>query len=153
MARFFRRGVTKFSFATAIADPSAPTRAELDGATAISPEISEITGFQFTNAPISTPDLDDNFTSQIEGEDTADNSTLMFYDQDNSTTIRDVLAKGTEGYILILPYGDIAAKRMETWPVKSLGVNDDFSMGADAAKYSVPFAITARPTQDAVVPA
>lgn len=153
MARFFRRGVTKFHFLPAVANTSAPSRAEITAGTDLSSSIAEISGFQFTNAPIATPDLDDTFTSQIEGEDTADNSSLTFYDLDNSTTIRTALAKGTEGYILIMTYGDVEAKRAEVWPVKTLGVNDQFTMNADAAKFMVPFAITDRPTQDAVVPA
>ena len=152
MARFFRRGVSKIRFASAVVGNS-PTRPEITASVDLSPAVSAINGFQFQNNPITTPDLSDNFDSQITGPDAAGDSSLNFYDDDVSTTIRTTLAKGTPGFLLYLPYGDVPTKRVEKWPVTSLGVNDEWSMDATAAQFQVQYAITSRPYQQGVIPA
>lgn len=152
MARFFRRGVSKVRFLPAVAGTS-PTRAELTAGTDLSPAVAAINGFSLTNSPITTPDLATNFDSQIDGPDAAGDSSLNFYDDDATTTIRTAVAKGTAGFIVLMPYGDVPAKRCEKWPVKSTGVNDEWSLDAAAAQFQVGFAVTGKPEQNAVVPA
>jgi hypothetical protein len=152
MARFFRRGVSKTKWAPAVAGTS-PTRPEITAGVDLSVQVANISGFQYSNSPITTPDLSDNFDSQIEGPDTAGDSSLDFYDDSLSSTIRTALAKGTAGFMLLFPYGDVAANRLEKWPAKSLGVNDMWSMDATAAQFQVQFAITSRPVQNGVTPA
>lgn len=151
-ARFFRRGVTKVKFVPAIAVPAAPTAAELTAGTELTTDVAEVNGFALSNDPIPTPDLNSVFTSTIGGEDTTDASSLVFYDQDNVATIRTALAKGTTGYIVFAPYGYVATKRLEVWPIKSTGVNDQIVASNDPARFTVGFAITATPTQNAVHP-
>jgi hypothetical protein len=153
MGRFFRRGVSKIVFVPTIADTDAPTRIELTAGTKLSPQIGDIGGLQFTNSPIATPDLESTFTTTIPGEDTSDNPSLTFYDDDAAAVIRTALAKGTKGHLVLLPYGDVAAKRAEVWPVESTGVNDEWSTGNDPARFTVQFGVTGVPEQDAVVPA
>lgn len=153
MGRFFRRGISKIMFATTIADVSAVTRLEIDGAQDLSGDVAEINGFQLSNSPIPTPNLQDQFTPQIDGEDTASDSSLIFYDRDDDETIRTALAKGTAGYILLFPYGDVPTERMEVWGVKSSGVNDEWNTGNNAARFQVDFAITEVPDQDVAIPA
>lgn len=152
MARFFRRGVSKTRFLPAQAGTS-PTRPEITAGVDLSVDVAAINGFQFSNSPIATPDLSDNFDSQITGPDTVGDSSMDFYDQDNSSTIRTALAKGTAGIVLLMPYGDVPTKRCESWYATSLGVNDAWSMDATAAQFNVQFAITKRPTQAGVIPA
>lgn len=152
MARFFRRGVSKVKFLPAVAGTS-PTRAEITAGTDLSPSVAGIGGFTLTNAPISTPDLATNFDSQIDGPDTAGDSSLTFYDDDAATTVRSAVAKGTAGFMVLFPYGDVSGKRCEVWPVKSTGVNDEWSLDASAAQFQVGFAVTAKPTQNATTPA
>lgn len=152
MARFFRRGVSKIKFLPSVAG-SSPTRPEITAGTDLSASVAAIGGFQLSNAPIATPDLATSFDSQIDGPDTTDASTLTFYDDDTTATIRTALAKGTAGYIVLFPYGDVATKRCEVWPVKSTGVNDQWSLDANAAQFQVGFAVTAKPNQAGVTPA
>lgn len=152
MARFYRRGVSKTKWAPAVAGTS-PTRAEITAGIDASPSVAAINGFQFSNSPIATPDLSDNFDSQITGPDTVGDSSIDFYDDDTATTIRTTLAKGTPGFWILMPYGDVPTKRCEKWPATSLGVNDAWSMDAVAAQFNVQFAITSRPVQNAVIPA
>lgn len=152
MARFFRRGVSAVKFLPAVAG-SSPTRVEITAGTVLSAQVAGIGGFQMNNSPIATPDLATSFDSQIDGPDTTDNSSLNFYDDDTSATIRTALAKGTAGFIVLFPYGDVPTKRCEVWPVKSTGVNDQWGLDATAAQFQVGFAVTVKPSQSGVTPA
>lgn len=153
MARYTRRGKSKILFLPTIANNAAPTRAEITAGTALTPQVAEVNGFSFSNSPIQTPDLENTFTSQIGGEDTAADSSLTFYDDDAAATIRTALAKGTAGKILLLPYGDVATKRAEVWPTTTTSVADEWSAGNDPARFTVQFSITSPPERNAVVPA
>lgn len=159
MARFFRRGKSRVLFAPTVAGYSAtagtgsPTRGEITGATVLQTQIAEVNGFSFSNSPISVPDLNSTFTSTIAGEDVAEDSGFVFYDDDAASTIRTALAKGTKGFILLLPYGDVATKRVEVWPVESTGVADEWTAGNDPARFNVSFGITSPPSLAGVIPA
>ena len=153
MAKFFRRGVSKIHFVPTVANLAAPSRAEITAGDDISSAVAEISGFMLTNSPIPTPNLADEFTSQIGGEDTVADSSFMLYDDDTSETVRDALAKGTTGYVVLMPYGDTPTKRCEVWPVTVIGFNDEWTTGNDPARSNVGFAVTGVPEQDAVVPA
>lgn len=157
--RFFRRGKEKWKWAASIADTTSPftvTRAEIDGAVSLSVDVAGINGFKFNNSPIDTPDLATTFTTQIPGEDTAEGSSLDVYDRDQnnaSNAIRSALTKGSTGYLLRLPYGDVPGRRMEIWHVQCTGQNDTIDLGNTSAQYTVGFAVLSPPTQDATVPA
>ena len=150
---FFRKGVTKFIACPSVANPAAPTRAEITAGTVLT-GITAISGFQITNSPVDTGDLDSRFVSNVPGEDKAGSSSLTFKDKRNteSTSIRAALAKDTNLVIIYMPYGDIPTQRCETWPATSTGVNDKIDMSA-AASYEVGFSIPSPPTQNAVIPA
>lgn len=151
--RFFRRGKSKIYVCPLVAGDS-PTTAEITAGTDISGSIAAIAGFGLTNSPIATPDLGTAFNSQIEGEDAVADSSFTLYDDDSEAgeTLRTLLAKGTEVVIVLMPYGHIAAKRCEKWPVKSTGFNDTWSMDAAAAQAVVGFAISKTPVQDGIIP-
>lgn len=150
MARFFRRGISELHFCPAVASASAPTVAEVGAGEDLTPDLAALNGFELNNTPIDTPNMADQFTPQIDGEDTVTTSSIDFYDQDDATDIRDALAKGTTGFLVLLPYGATTTKRAEVWPAKSTGVNDRYTVDNVAAQFNVGFAITAVPTQDGV---
>ncbi len=150
--RFFRRGVSAIKFAPAVAG-SSPTRAEINAGTDLTAQVADINGFQLKNNPIPTPDLSTTFDSQIDGPDGVDDSSLIMYDLTDTAAIRTALAKGTNGFLLLFPYGDVVGKRCEVWPVRSTGVNDQWSLSADPGRYAVGFAVTSRPGQSGVTPA
>lgn len=149
--RFFRRGKSKIYIVPLVAGVS-PTNAELTAGTDVSGDVAAISGFGLTNAPITTPDLGTAFNSQIEGEDTAEDCSLTFYDDDGVGVLRDLLAKGTECAVVLMPYGKIVGKRCEVWRVKSTGFNDQWAMDATAAQAVVTFAVQETPSQDSVIP-
>jgi len=159
MARFFRRGTTKIYFDDTIADINAPTAAELADATELSCEMAEIAGFSFSNSPIDVPDMCDVFVKKIPGEDTAEDSSMTFYEDDGgfaSNTIQSTLAKGTEGYVIIFPFGiagasPAAADEAEVWPVSVASMTREYTAGNDPARYMAEFTVTDVPDQSATV--
>ena len=154
--RFFRRGKSELFFCPTVANLTAPTSAEITAGVPLTPGVQAISGFQLENAPITTPDLETTFDSQIDGPDTTATSTITFYDDDTTPgpdPIRAALAKGTDGFVVMCPYGNTSGKRAEVWPVRSTGVNDTWDLGATAALYVVGFAITGDPEQNAALSA
>ena len=150
MAKFFRRGVSKVYFM--VSDPGASvSSAEFTAGTDLSPFITEMNGWQLQNTPIRTPNLADTFTSQIDGEETVADSTLTMNDENGASAFRTALPKGTAGYMALCPYGTAATKRAEIWPVKSTGINDQYTVGNEPARTVVSFAITAVPTQTSTI--
>jgi len=163
--RYFRRGTTKIYF-VALADDitslSGPHIAEITAGTDITCDVAELAGFAFQNNPIPTPDMCSPFVSKIPGEDTADDSTMTFYDLLDAVgtgdlTVWDLLAKGEAGYIVFFPYGvsgtnaPLAGDDCEVWPVTVAKTTRQYSAGNDPARYETTFTITAPPAQNAVV--
>lgn len=152
MGRFTRKGVSRIFFCATLSSTTAPSIAtDLTTANEVTAPTAEISGFQFSNSPINTPDLSTLFVSQIPGEDTAEDSAITYYDDDTTTTLRTAQAKGNAGFIVLCPYGRTSAKRAEVWPVKSTGVNDEWTTGNEAARTRVQFAVTSVPNQSATI--
>ena len=153
MAKFFRRGTSKMYFLPAVSNMAAPTTVEIAAGTDLSPFINGISGFQYTNTRIDTPVLSSSFNFQIDGPDTVGDSSIQCTDDSGgTTTVRTALPKGTSGFLMLAPYGAVATRRVEVWPAKSTGINDEWSLGNDPARFDIGFAITGVPTQTGVYP-
>lgn len=154
MARYFRRndGQSFWAFVPAVANPAAPTAAEINAGINLTARICDISGFTYKNKPIESPDLSTAFVASIPGEDTADDSALTFYDDATSTALWTALAKNTGGYIVISNYAKGTGTKCRTWHVVSTGPNDEFKLDATAAKFMVGFSVADRPNLDAVFP-
>ncbi|MFJ4412978.1 hypothetical protein [Streptomyces sp. NPDC088925] len=153
--RYMRRGVTKFIFLSAISGGArVPSREDLDGGADLSPFVSDVEGFALENTPIETPDMASDFTSNIPGEDKADNSSLTFYEDKASDAVETLLSKGVEGLLVILRKGDVPeSKSMDSFPVRVGSRSAAYTAGAEPAKFKVSFNITDRPELDSAVPA
>lgn len=150
MARFYRRGISKIYWkaGTDTAPPSVDTVIGVGGVD-LSDDIAEIAGFTLTSSTIPTPDLGSRYTKTIPGEDTTPDSSLTFYDTDaSSNAIRDALTKDAIGYVALLPYGNATGKRAEVWTVQVTGVNDQWTVGTDPARFVVSFAVLEVPNQE-----
>jgi hypothetical protein len=151
MVRFMQKGRTKVRFATTIASATlVPTTAEATSATDLTVQLSEINGFTFSNNPISTPDMSTTFVSNIPGEDTADASSMVFYEDTVTNPISTALAKGTVGYVLFFRRGLAGASpaigdKCDVWPVQVSSNVPMYSTGNEASRYTVNFACTAVP--------
>jgi hypothetical protein len=151
--RYWRRGLSKVMFATAIANTASVTRSEITAAVNLTPQVTDVNR-SYSTSDIDTPDWLTTFTPTIPGEQKASFS-LKLYDLDGTTdTIRDALPEGTTGFMLLFPKGDVVGKRMEVWPVRVNGAPmDDYSAGNEAARYDVAFSCTAAPKVNDVIPA
>lgn len=152
--RYFRPGTTKVKWTTTLATYTNPTRTELNGATELSGEIAEVTGFSVTSASVDTPDLANRFVSKIPGRITAEDSAITFYASSTGfTDARSVLPRDTTGYLVFMDAGDTATTgRMDIWPatVAAVGKVRDLE---DAAKQTITFTPTRVPAEDIVIPA
>ena len=64
MGRFFRRGESKILFLPTWASAN-PSSGEISAGTDLTTGLSNITGWDFANTPITTPDLSTTFDTQI----------------------------------------------------------------------------------------
>jgi hypothetical protein len=157
MPRFFRRGRTKVRFVPTIAATTLiPTTAEVTAGSDLTTATAELNGFSFSNSPIPVPDMASTFTGNIPGEDTADESSIMFYEDTTTNTLQTTLAKGVSGYICIFFAGIAGANpaigdKCEVWPVQSTGPFREYSVGNDPARWGVRFAMTAPPNFSATL--
>ena len=151
MARFMRRGITRFYFVPTIASGSlVPTAAEVNAGTRLDTQINEVSGFSFGNNPINAPDMSSAFVSQVAGEDTTDESSLTFYEDTVSNPISTTLAKGTLGYIVIFKAGTAGATpaagdKADVWPCQVASNAAQYTADNETAKFMVKFTITLPP--------
>lgn len=145
--RYMRRGTTKVKFLTSAPVLAAPTQASLTAGVSLDVDLAALDGWQYENQPIPTPDMGSTFTSVISGEDTVGNPSMDFYDDDVTTTIYTALAKGTSGWMALLPTGQAATRPSEIWPVRVSGRNRVYDAGGNvAAMFRVQFSPSAAPT-------
>lgn len=141
-------------FVPTIADPSAPTRIELDAGTDLTGEISDASGWTVEGADIDTPDLKSEFVSKVPGRTSSPDSSLTFYASENGTDVRDVLTYKQAGYIVVMNGGDVAGQPMDVFPVRvKSGLVPTLSVGDETAKIAVGFSITREPSLSVPVPA
>lgn len=160
MARFIRKGVSKFYFLPAaagyLADGSgAPTAAEIAAGTDLTPSVADVAGWNLSNNTVTTPDMSTTFDATIPGTDTAADSSLTFWEDDSTSVIETLLPKGTTGFIYIQRKGAGAAKTKsaDLFPVRVAVKSPAYSAGNEGAQFQVQFAITSRPSLDTTPPA
>ncbi|WP_424216995.1 hypothetical protein ACN20G_33415 (plasmid) [Streptomyces sp. BI20] len=153
--KYSRRGVTRVVWLPTVKDPGhVPTRAELTAGTDLSAAIAAIDGWSISNQAIETPDLSSTFETKIPGTDSADDSSLTFYEDETADEVEQLLSKGAVGWVAILRKGDVPGSRsMDVFPVRVGSRSPQYSVDNEAAKHVVSFSITEAPVQDAAVPA
>jgi hypothetical protein len=156
MSRFFRRGKSKCFWVVTLSSTTSPSAAQVNAGVNMTQPIADITGFEFSNSPIPTPDLSTTFTTTIPGEDTAQEPQIMYYEDDVTNTLQTTLAKGSTGFVVIFYKGTAGASpasgdRAEVWPVISTGPYREYSMGNDPARWGARFTPSATPVFDALL--
>jgi hypothetical protein len=150
--RYYRRGLTKVSWVPTIVDKAAPSRAELDAGTELSPETGAVEGWQVMSAVVETPTLGSKFNAKIDGAISADDSSLTLYASQTGTDVRDLLQRGTNGYVVWMDEGDTTGRTMDVFPVRVLSQVKLRTM-EDAAQVQVQFAVTSEPEENVSIPA
>lgn len=149
--RYYRRGTTKVLWATAIASKSAPTRAEIDAATALEGETGAMGGWQTTSATVGTPALGSRFTPVVGGEITAAESSLTFWASKDANDVRTLLNREDTGFIIWMDEGDVAGQTMDVYPVTVTSQAKVRELDS-AAQIMAQFAITSEPAENVDIP-
>ncbi len=150
--RYTPPGTRKYYWITTASSYLTPTRAELNAGTDLTAEIAEVSGFTLAADDAETPDLATAFTGKVPGRTTADDSEIVFWASSTSADARTVFPRGTAGYMIFLPEGDVAGQKMEVWPAKVKSMFIDQAM-EDPGRIHVQLAITSIPAQNVTIPA
>lgn len=151
--RFFRPGTTKCYWVVSISNILAPSRAELNAGSDPSKDIADIAGWMVSGQKIDTPDLNSSFVSNIPGLTSADESSITFYASETGVDVRALMPRNTSGHIVWMDGGDVAGRKMDVFPVRVLSVGKQRSMGAEAARITIQYAISSVPAEDVTIPA
>jgi hypothetical protein len=159
--RYTSRGTTRIYFLTTIASyTTAVTRSELNAGLDLSTQIMDAEGWTVSSEQIDAPDMATRFTSKIAGSISAEDSSLTMYASRTGVDARATFSSGTSsvlptsGFIVILYGGDIAANKMDVWPVTVASVAKQLSVQGDAPDTLViTFSPTAEPAQNLAIPA
>lgn len=150
--RYFPTGITKYYWIPDLLDPENPTRLELDAGIDLSPQIAEVDGFTVSSDEIEVPDINSRFTSKIGGRISADDSSLVMYANRNGVDVRAILPRGEAGYIGRLGGGDVAAYKMDIFPVTVISLSKAFGTDDEAAQITVQFSVSSEPIEDVAIP-
>lgn len=150
-SRYIPSGTRKIYFVTTISNYLAPTRPELNAGVDLTPEIAEMAGFTVTSDQTEVPDMSTRFTSKIPGRIHSDDSTIRFYMSQTSNDVRSVLPRDTVGYIACLWEGDVAAQKMDVFPVKVAAASQQTGID-DPSSIIITFSITRIPAQNVAIP-
>lgn len=157
MSKFIRRGKTKVFWVPTIASAALiPTAVEVNAGTNMSTTVAGFEGFSFANSPIEVPDLSTAFTGTVPGEDKAEDSALVMYEDDTTNALQTTLAKGTTGYVVFFPTGTAgaspaAADKAEVWKTIVTGWSRRYDLGNVAAQWRVGFTPTTAPNMSATL--
>ena len=149
--RFIPEGVTQYYWVVTMATYTSPSRAELNAGTNLTPEVAESGNWAITSNAIDTPDLATLYTSQISGKITTDGSTLNMYSDDNQADARTLMPRGTVGFIVKFPGGDITGRKMTVFPVKVGSAGEPTSFG-NPTVLQFQFYVTKIPAENIAVP-
>ena len=150
-ARYIPESVTHYYFVTTIATYTSPTRGELNAGTDLTPEIASTGDWGITSAAIDTPDLATLFTAQIPGKISVSNSTIDMYADSTSSDVRTLLPRGTVGFVVKFPEGDVTGRKMDVFPVKVGSQAKPTSLG-NPSVIQLAFYVTKIPAENVAVP-
>lgn len=149
--RFIPEGTTDYYWVVTMANYLAPTRAELNAGTRLTPEVASSGNWGITSNAIDTPDLATTFTSQIPGKITVDGSTLDMYSDDNQADARTLMPRNAVGFIVKFPGGDITGRKMTIFPVKVGSAAEPTSFG-NPTVLNFSYYVTRIPAENITVP-
>lgn len=103
MADIYVDGNIRVSWVTTIANPAAPTVAELNAGIVLTDKITAdgLVGFEATTADVDTTALDSTFDTKGIGRDSFEGTMLRLKKQDGTDTVYNTLTRGTLGYVVI----------------------------------------------------
>jgi len=152
--RYWPTGVAEWLWVPTMADYENPTRAELNAGTALRREMNSSEGWNTTGEDIATPDGESRFESSIPGKITAEESSFTIYAAEDGDDARALMPRGTAGYVVRMPGGDVAGRKMDNFPVRVKTVSKLMNVGdEEAGRLQFQFSITREPAEDLTIPA
>ncbi len=156
MARVVSEGVVKVRFCPTIANKNAPTVAELNAGTNLTPILpKDGVNFGTTNGNmVDTGSLDTAFDSQETGSYGVSGSLTGFRDN-AADTFYDLFTRGTRGFVVIGRFGltPAAGEKVEVYPVAAQEPSHPATTPNERQTVTVDFAVTAEPAKRATVAA
>lgn len=159
MPKFNRRGNTGVYYVPTIANPAAPTVAEITAGTPLHGSLAALTGFTSEQGTIPVPVLSDTWDGTIPGAETAAASSLTFYagdeDADDGEAIRAALVEGDNGFVVWVKRTKVpvSGEPVDVFPAQVMASNDEYSVDNAAARFVVGFAIPDPPVKNVAVAA
>jgi len=150
--RYIPEGTTRYNWLPACANTASPTRSEINAGTDLTPEIAATGNWGIVSASIDAPDLATTFTAQIGGKVTIDGPTIDMYADSTSADVRTLLPRGTNGFILKLPEGDVAGRKADMFAVRVLAQAKPTNF-TNPSVVQLQFAVTKAPNENITVPA
>jgi len=150
--RYIPQGTSRYYWVPAIASISAPTRLEIDAGTDLTCEVAALAGFMTTAGDVDAPDACSRFVGKVPGLITADDSSINFYSDEEGDDVHSFFTRDQIGFVLILPGGDVAARKMDVWPARVKSVSRVQTLDA-AQQIVVQFSITRDPAVNVDIPA
>lgn len=151
--RYFARGKSKIYSLTTVVSLAAPTRAELNAGTDLSPEVAGVSGWLVEATDIETPDLATSFTGKIPGSTSIGEASIDMYADDNGADVRTLLPRGTTAFIYLMYGGDVTGAKMDGFKCRVKSVGKPVTLGDDASIVTVSFTILTIPSENISVPA
>lgn len=150
--RYFEAGTRKFYWLAACSNYQAPTRAELNAGTDLTPEIAAMTGWSLTTNMSDAPDMGSKFTNQVGGRLTSAQNDITCYLSQNSIDARSLLPRGATGFGVVLWEGDVPGQKMSVFPATVTSQAPD--TGTDNVATAVfTFAASRVPAENLTIPA
>jgi hypothetical protein len=137
--------IRKIDWLPTVANIAAPTRAEINAGTDLSPAIPDdgVKGWTTKAEFADAPNFLGGLTPKVsKNQLTADDSSLDFYMSSASTDVRTLLTRGLAGYILMMWEGDVAGRKMTPFQV-SVASQAPQPDGGNPARITIQFAILA----------
>lgn len=157
MARIIPNENTWIGFTTtAPASLSAPTTAEIDACTVLTPYVVSLTASSQGNT-VPTPNLDSLFETNVPGTNTA-SFTADFYRDDAADTAWTTLPRATKGYFIVSRFGGSGTNQkptvgnvVEVWPVWVTARTAGALASNTAQTFTVTAAVPVEPVENAIV--
>lgn len=150
--RYFQPGICRWYFAATLASPSAITASELSGATELTPEVNDISGWTTSTAFIETKDASSRLRPQLAGAVSFEGSSITFNGSRDGQDARGVFTRGQTGYIVIADAGIGTGKKADIYPVEVGAIAKLRNLDNDNFKIRVDYGITGLPAEEVALP-
>lgn len=151
--RYFPPGTRQYYWVTSIANPAAPTRAELNAGTDLTGQIAAVNGFTPLANLVDVTPIGSQFINWLTTtvDPGSGGNEIILFAAANGNDARLVMPPGTTGFLVILPEGDVTGQYCEVWPAKVNVMYIDPAMETPG-QIHFEYTITSGPSQNVTIP-